>query len=150
MRFSQATAYTACDRYIRTIITAYGSVCNRVSDAFREHCGSESRAEQALTLGRYPLIHIGNVPCGINGRYRGRSGGPRHTVYINTNVADEYEIGGRILIFESTVLHEMVHWARFVSRSSRRINGQEAGKAFEIAAYGRDISCGCYDSCESP
>lgn len=148
MQFQQALEFPSCDRYIRSVISAYGAVCTQVSDAFREICESDELAGQALTVCRNPLIQIGGVRYNINGQYRGRSGGPRHTVYINTNVAREYEDRGRWDIFESTVLHEMVHWARFIGGQPSRYNGQEAGKAFEIRGYGRDISCGCYDSCE--
>jgi hypothetical protein len=121
----------------------------RVWNAFVEHCDSETLAKQACTWGENPLVHIGGVECGVNGEYRGRSGnaGDRDTVYINTEVAKKYQNGGGWLIFESTVLHEMVHWARFIGGKSRLFNGQEAGKAFEIKAYGRDINCGCY-TCE--
>ncbi len=148
MRFAQAQQYGSCDSYLRTVISTYSGVCNQVSDAFREICEDEAFAEQALTPGRGPLVHIGGVGCGTNGEYRGRSGGPRDTVYINTRVADEYEIGGRWDIFESTVLHEMVHWARFRGGHPSLFNGEEAGKVFETRAYGRDISCGCYTNCE--
>jgi hypothetical protein len=75
-------------------------------------------------------------------------GGPRDTVYINYSVAQEYETIGRWDIFESTVLHEMVQWVRHIGGQPSPFEGQEAGKVFERRAYGRDISCGCYDTCE--
>ena len=148
MRFNQAGSYPSCDAYLRTTVATYAGMCNLVSDAFRACCENDGLAEQALTPGRGPVVHVGDVGCGTNGQYRGRSGGPRDIVYINTRVADEYEIGGRWDIFESTVLHEMVHWARFRAGHPSRFNGNEAGKEFETRAYGRDISCGCYAGCE--
>jgi hypothetical protein len=150
MLFRQAGQYPHCNSYICTVIASYSGVCSPAADAFRAICEDEALAGQALTPGRNPLVHIGGVECAVNGEYRGRSGGPRNTVFINTRVAEEYEIFGRWDIFESTVLHEMVHWARFVGGRASQYDGQEAGKVFEVRAYGRDISCGCYNSCESP
>jgi len=148
MKFAQSDAYPSCDQYIRTFIANYKSVCNQVSDAFRTVCEDEATAQQALTIGINPLIHIGDVKYNVNGQYRGRSGGPRHKVFINHRVAEEYEEGNRWDIFESTVMHEMVHWARFIAGKPSRYQDNEAGKAFEKLAYGRDITCGCYNMCE--
>ena len=148
MKFAQKDAFPACDQYIRTYISGYCSVCNQVADAFRTVCENNRLAEQALTFGMNPLIHIGDVRYNINGQFRGRSGGPLHTVFINHRVAEQYEDENRWDIFESTVLHEMVHWARFHAGKPSQYRNEEAGKAFEKLAYGRDIACGCYTMCE--
>ncbi len=42
----------------------------------------------------------------------------------------------------------MVHWARFHAGKPSQYQNEEAGKAFEKLAYGRDITCGCYTMCE--
>lgn len=148
MIFNQSNQYPACDEYIRTYIAGYRNVCNQVVDAFRRICEHDALASQALTVGSNPLIHIGDVRYNINGQFRGRSGGPLHTVFINHRVAEEYEENDRWEIFESTVMHEMVHWARFHASKPSKYQNQEAGKVFEKEAYGRDIVCGCYNSCE--
>ena len=40
------------------------------------------------------------------------------------------------LLVESSLLHEMVHWGDW---ADGKVAGLEAGKAFERAAYGKDV-----------
>jgi hypothetical protein len=139
MRFLQDVQYPRCDAYLGATIALLDRQYSRVWRAFYQVCESETLARQAISYGRDPLVHVGGVPDGKNGRYRGRSGGPRHTVFIHPRVALAYEEDNDRLLWESTVLHEMVHWARFIGGKSRLYEGREAGVAFETLAYGYDI-----------
>lgn len=147
MRFAQDEKYPRCSAYLANYLSMLDLMDTMVYDAFLEVCEADDQARQALIFYMNPLVHIGGVPCGKNGVYKGRFGGPKHTVYINTQVAQKYEYEFDSTIWESTVLHEMVHWARYVGGQPALFEGQEAGKAFEVKAYGKDISCGCY-KCE--
>jgi len=52
-------------------------------------------------------------------------------------VADKYESGDGWVIWESTVLHELIHWARFQDRLTD--GDVEVGREFEKKAYGEHI-----------
>jgi Metallopeptidase toxin 3 len=147
MKFYQSRDYSTVDAFLRNWLSLIEMLNEPVWNAFKQVCGNEALARRAITWGRSPTVKIGGVEAGTNGKYRGRAGGPKHTVFINTRVAEVYENRETIRradILESTVLHEMVHWARYVGGLPRLYNGNEAGKEFEKLAYGSDISCGCY------
>jgi hypothetical protein len=63
------------------------------------------------------------------------------TVFIHGKVADKYESGGGgWIIWEATVLHEMVHWARFQEKLPAGPHGRnDLGQRFEYDAYGEYI-----------
>jgi hypothetical protein len=71
-------------------------------------------------------------------------------VRIDPLVADQYEKARDPkfkepgwMVWESTVLHEIVHWARYKGKKPRLFQGNEAGEEFEKLAYGKNIHCGC-------
>jgi hypothetical protein len=149
MRFEQYDDYPFCGRYLANFLAP--DILKRqhpdVWDAFRKVCGSDDLATQGLSQTKEPLVTITDLECGTNGEYRGRNGGPKNTVFVNKITAAQYEKGTNWLIYECTVLHETVHWARFVGGLESQYNGEEAGLAFERLAYGRVINCGCF-SCK--
>ena len=107
--------------------------------AFVKWCGSEARAVEACTWGQGPLVQINSHMVGrANGRYRGGD-----TVFIHGKVANAYEVPDPVtqtagwVIWESTVLHEMVHWSRFQDRL--KDGDVEVGQEFEREAYGEHI-----------
>jgi hypothetical protein len=105
--------------------------------AFVKWCGSEARAVEACTWGQGPLVEINSSMVGrANGRFKG--GAFPNTVFIHGKIADAYESGDGWVIWESTVLHEMVHWARL--KNGLADNGIEPGDKFELEAYGEAIS----------
>lgn len=144
MRFLQYRDYPHTKRYLCTRLPVLDLLSPRVWDAFCEVCEDDELARQAISLGTGPMVVIDRLERKVNGEYLGAHGGVRDHVYINIRVAKQYEKKGRWKILESTVLHEMVHWARFVGNKPRDYNGQEAGEAFEKKAYGRNVNCGCY------
>jgi hypothetical protein len=78
---------------------------------FVKCCGSEARAVEACTWGKGPLVQINSKMVGrANGKYKG--GVYPEIVFIHGKVANAYESGDGWVIWESTVLHEMIHWAR--------------------------------------
>jgi zincin-like metallopeptidase toxin 3 of polymorphic toxin system len=52
-------------------------------------------------------------------------------------VADKYESGDGWVIWEATVLHELIHWARLKERL--KDGNLEPGQEFEMEAYGEHI-----------
>ncbi len=70
-------------------------------------------------------------------------------MFINRHIATGYEdYSENWQLFERIMLHEMVHWARFIAGSpGRTSSGGEAGSAFEEKAYGvkvrnhYDVAC---------
>lgn len=152
MRFAQDKDFPYCGRYLFNWINAavLKKSYPKVWEAFVEVCEDETLAEDALKRGNDPLVTIKDLGCAKNGVYRGRSGGSKDTVFINVPVANKYEKGTGWLVWESTVLHEIVHFARFTGGKGSLFNGKEAGKEFEKKAYGKDVQCdGCYDQCEA-
>ncbi len=103
---------------------------------FVKWCGSERRAIEACTWGKGPLVQINSkVVGGANGRYKGGD-----IVYIHGKAANKYEAGDGWVIWESTVLHELIHWARRQDKlPDPPLGVKESGQAFEYEAYGEYI-----------
>ena len=79
---------------------------------------------------------------GSNGEFNGVVDPDR--VYLAKSICDRFKDNpsersdARMeILLESTLLHELVHWGD--NKDGRDQTGEE-GKAFEIAAYGRDIT----------
>lgn len=101
---------------------------------FAKWCGSEARAVEACTWGTGPLVQINSSIVGrANGKFKGGD-----TVYVHGKVANKYENGDGWMIWESTVFHEMIHWARHRNKLKDPPN-VEVGQAFETEAYGEHI-----------
>jgi Metallopeptidase toxin 3 len=104
--------------------------------AFVKWCGSKNRAIEACTWGKGPLVQINSQMVGrANGKYKG--GQYPEMVFIHGKVADKYESGTGWVIWEATVLHELVHWARL--KEGIKDQGVEPGQEFEMEAYGEHI-----------
>ncbi len=81
------------------------------------------------------------------GRAMGRTTGDdvEHVMcFIHGKVANAYEQGNGWIIWELTVLHELVHWARWKQKLADPTDESgaaiEVGKAFETEAYGADVT----------
>lgn len=140
--FKQDDGYPMCGALLRAALPIYEQLQPRVFRLFVKHTRSEKLARQALTLGYYPLVSIAKIMTGgkhdrtKNGLYQGANGGARDIVYVNTPFPDSYEKEqrqGTAQTIEITVLHEMVHWARFVGGNPEGC--EEAGAAFEKELY---------------
>ena len=156
MKFQQAKDFPFCDHYMQYFLEPKKlQERKQLWDAFKEVCADAQIATVGLTYGKGPLVVIGCVPAGRQGKYWSKA----KTVYIHPNVANLYErhthpqpkMWERAkekhnlfdwMPWEATVLHEIVHWARDVGGKSEDFNGGEAGKAFEVKGYGREISAG--------
>jgi hypothetical protein len=110
---------------------------------FVKYCGSEAMAVEACTWGRGPLVQINSKKVGhAMGRTTiGETGnGSENICFIHAQVANAYEKGDGWIIWESTVLHEMVHWACYKSNLSQGPDDNDVGKQFEAEAYGADVT----------
>jgi hypothetical protein len=102
-------------------------------EVFVKWCGNEDRAVEACTWGKGALVQINSRMVGrANGRYKGED-----TVYVHGKVANKYENGDGWVVWESTVLHELIHWARYQERL--KDGNVEVGQEFEMEAYGEHI-----------
>jgi len=100
---------------------------------------SPGKAKIALNTGSSPEIHFKAMP-GANGQYSGSRFANR--VYLAKSVCDKFESkdsenSKMHKLIESTLLHEMVHWGDYKDGVDQ---AGEEGKAFEKAAYGKDIN----------
>lgn len=157
MQFRQAAAFPYCNHYMQYFLDPdrLREQHLQVWNAFRATCESDAFAKDGLTFGKGPLVHIGCVPAGRQGKYWSKA----KTVFIHPMVALLYEKHTHRqpkmweeakkkhnwfdwMPWEATVLHEIVHWARDVGRKPELFNGEEAGEEFEKKAYGRKISAG--------
>ena len=103
---------------------------------FVKWCGSEAPAVEACTWGNGPLVQINSRMVGrANGRYKG--GVFPETVFIHGKVANAYENGDGWVIWEATVFHELIHWARH--KEGLNDGGVEVGQEFEMEAYAEHI-----------
>ena len=101
---------------------------------------SEKVAERALRHGNPPVIEFRYIPT-ANGEFIGKK--YPDTVFIAMDICDRFQRSEADakdprmhLLVESTLLHEIVHWGDW---TNGKVASFEAGKAFEKAAYGKDI-----------
>ena len=142
---NHAKAFPLCGRYLQNWMNPQilKSKLPRRWNTFVKWCGSEAFAVSACTWGNGPLVQINSAQVGhANGRFRGGD-----VVFIHGKVANGYEqgVGGGKsgwLCWEATVLHEMIHWARFKQKLSD--GNLEVGQEFEKEAYGRPIELGMW------
>jgi hypothetical protein len=133
-------AFPLCGRYLMIWMnpTTLKQKVPKRWDAFVKWCGDEAIATEACTWGSGPLIQINSSAVRhANGRFTGGD-----IVFVHGKVANGYEAGDGWLAWESTVLHEMVHWARY--KRKLKDGNIEPGKEFEKEAYGQDISLGMW------
>lgn len=130
-----AQAFPLCGRYLINFMnpaSLNASVPKRWQ-IFVKWCGSEARAIEACTWGKGPLVQINSRTVGrANGKYKHGD-----TVFVHGKVANKYENGDGWVIWESTVLHELIHWARYQERLAD--GNVEVGQEFEMEAYGEHI-----------
>lgn len=148
MIFKQHKDYPRCGAFIENYLCLIDVFYPKVFQAFVEVCGSEDLARQAITLGKYPVIKIkvltrhGKEQKNVGGNYQGECDPTeKNNVYLNHHFASGYEeFPGNSDMIERILLHEMVHWARFVGgKPGRAEKNREAGNFFEEKAYGRAI-----------
>ena len=98
----------------------------------------------AVKWGPQPYLWVVDLPRKVNGRVNKKK--PNDT-YIDDTIINKFEkyynssadaaVRHKAeLLVESTILHEMVHWGDHKDGVDQ--DGEE-GKAFERAAYGKDI-----------
>jgi Metallopeptidase toxin 3 len=130
-----AQAFPLCGRYLVNFLNpkALKQKVPKRWETFVKWCGNEDRAILACTWGKGPLVQINSREVGrANGRYKHGD-----TVFVHGKVADKYESGDGWVIWESTVLHELIHWARFQEKLTD--GDLEVGQEFEKEAYGEHI-----------
>jgi hypothetical protein len=107
-------------------------------NAFVKWCGNEVWAVEACAWNKGPLVQINSARVGhAMGRTTAGDNG-EVVCHIHGKAANAYEQGTGWIIWESTVLHELVHWARF-KQNIPDDPSVEPGKAFEVDAYGQDV-----------
>ncbi|WP_188150512.1 hypothetical protein [Teredinibacter waterburyi] len=112
----------------------------KVWNAFKKYSElKEPSATWAITNGYNPDITYAVMP-GSNGRFNG--GKFPNRVYLAKSICDRFESVDfsnplMHLLLESTILHEMVHWG---DHKDGKDQAGEEGKAFEVAAYGKNIN----------
>jgi hypothetical protein len=127
----------------------------KIYKAFVDACGTESGARKALTWGNSPAVSVdprwlipapgGGAMCGAT---RGERIDPRNIWIATSRVMPlekciaEVDILNNTKRFESTVLHELVHYVRNAANLNEADwdnfpdSPTEAGIQFEIWAYG--------------
>jgi Metallopeptidase toxin 3 len=132
---SHAQAFPLCGRYLMNFLNpaALKAKVPKRWKVFVKWCGNEDRAVEACTWGKGALVQINSRMVGrANGRYKGED-----TVFVHGKVANKYENGDGWVVWESTVLHELIHWARYQERL--KDGNVEVGQEFEMEAYGEHI-----------
>jgi hypothetical protein len=134
-----ATSFPVCGRYLINWMNpaVLKAKVKPRWNLFVKFCTDERLAEEACTWGKGPMVQINSAIVGrANGKFKA-STHPQH-VFIHGKVANKYERGDGWVIWEATVFHEMIHWARFHA-GQRDGKDYEAGQAFEEEAYGEHI-----------
>jgi len=137
-----AHKFPKCEKYLKLNLspTTFKKNAPNRYKLFVKYCGgSEEIAVEALTFGRGPLVQINSkMVKTAQGKTTNKVDGKTVICYIHAQVADTYESGTTWVVWESTVLHELIHWARWVKKVDDP-EGVEIGKSFETEAYGEDI-----------
>lgn len=144
---NHASKFPYCGNYLKNFLDPQSmkKQAPKTWKAFLKWCGNEVWATEACTWGKGPLVQINSAKVGrAMGRTTNRDGG-EVVCFIHGKVANKYEQGDGWIIWESTVLHELIHWARWKGKLSADLtdgNGDviEVGKAFETEAYGADVT----------
>jgi hypothetical protein len=141
MMFFGDGQYPRCAAYLRTSIIGVSSK-SQIYSALLACIEDEKIVKQALSPGTYPRIVIEKLSKGlkiIGGIYQGECfPEKKNYVYLDTRIPDGYEDNKEVppYYFEKTLLHEVVHWGRFIAGKPSEIDGKEAGSWFEHLAYG--------------
>lgn len=146
MKFGQHDKYPRCGALIRNYLCMIDVASPKVFEAFVDVCESEKWARRAITWGRNPTVFIakfvnqngGEQPT-PPGMYKGHcTWRERNIVNLNRHWAIGYEeFRDNWIHVERIVLHELIHWARFMGGKPGHANGtREAGNFFEEKAYG--------------
>lgn len=107
---------------------------------FTKWCGGEKIAIEACAWGSGPLVQINSAKVGhAMGRTTGDDAG-KVVCFIHGKVANAYEQGTGWIIWESTVMHELVHWCRWRMKLPDPNDDPDNGKKYEMEAYGADVS----------
>ncbi len=124
----------------------------KIFDAFVELCLSEKLARNALAVGTFPTVipirlvkkiwgddKPGVVQRNVPGLYSGECNPTeKNIIWIQKERVQDYEKGtnsGKDI--EMILLHECVHWARFIGeKPGRTEDNKEAGNEFQLKAYG--------------
>ena len=142
MMFFGDGQFPRCGQVIRSRIVGL-KPSTKVYSALVECIESEALAAQAVSAGTYPRVIIaklmknGHWQRNVGGQYAGECDPTAiNYVYINLNVARGLEDDeSQARVFARTVLHEVVHWGRFMAKKPSRIGDKEAGSWFEHRAY---------------
>ncbi|MEE8271746.1 MAG: hypothetical protein V3R98_08455, partial [Alphaproteobacteria bacterium] len=95
----------------------------------------------AVKWGSGPRLKIETL-TNANGEFR--TGTP-NVIYLDKPIAQRFQtdhkLAKAILLVESTVLHELVHWGDWKTdkKAEGFLSSDEWGKKFEKEAYGKDI-----------
>jgi len=141
-----ADKFPCCGNYLKNWLNPQ-TMKTKVPDRWKifvKWCGNEVWATEACAWGKGPMVQINSARVG---RAMGRTTGDdvEHVMcFIHGKVANAYEQGNGWIIWESTVLHELVHWARWKQKLADPTDESgatiEVGKAFETEAYGADVT----------
>ena len=139
-------------QYVKTYMLQVASVGVVVQNIKKFGSLTPSAFRHALVWGNDPLIVITDLShsqCGGPGVFNGcfDPADPSKIQVALTRVqdfetdpwgagADVNSRGQKVIIVGVTLLHELCHWGNFKKGVTETT---EAGKAFEIATYGRDI-----------
>lgn len=130
------------DKYLKNDFCKEIRKKERVWKSFKKYSGLDGDdALEAVDFGKtYPYLVVEELSG--NGKFRKSK--PK-TIFIDLDIAIAFEDHPARLkrVVESTILHEMVHWARHNDGNRRTksgtYRGNEAGKRFECTAYGGDV-----------
>ncbi len=129
----QSQRYSGLSRWVRDDLATIPVTKPTVWTAFLQHASiPEPLARSAISPDQEPVLFVEAMPADINGKFDPRF--PR-SVYLAERLvlplAGPVADAQHLHLVESTVLHELVHWAWRERREPR-----EMGAAFEEAAYG--------------
>lgn len=145
MKFKQYNDFPKLNAFLQVRFPTIEIFSPEIFDAFVQLCMSEKLARQALKPDKYPLIKVvrlvsnGYVNKTVAGQYSGECDPTlKNVIFLQKEYIEDYEKGTNSgLSVERVILHEMVHWARYVGgKPARTSDDKEAGTQFEIKAYG--------------
>jgi hypothetical protein len=140
MMFFGDGQFPKCGSYMRSSIVGMNKK-SKIYKALVECIEDEKLVALAVSPGTYPRLIIEDLIKGmyvIDGIYQGECDPTKlNYVYLHTRVGDGFEHYEDHYppAFERLLLHEVVHWGRFLGGKPGEIDGREAGSWFEHLAY---------------
>jgi hypothetical protein len=138
--------YKKVTKFISVFVPIFERYIPRRFEKYLEFAGDDGLARRGILFGDGPSLLVRKTET-VDGHPYQSNGFSRATepdlIYFEQRNMDKFEgnTSKYEIALQYLVLHELIHWVRRKAGLPRRLaGGGEVGDAFEVSAYGRDMS----------